>query len=124
MYELLCDVPGEFPFVNHGFGHGQKGPTELLLSWPDRYIAHAIVRFRSRSLEQSLLGREQVSLRVEHRDVADDSLEILPRVGEHSASGASPGCPQRVSAQLVFLVLERLNWPGWECSSFFGPAWS
>src|SRR3954468_9511478 len=24
-YELVCDVAGEFPFVNHGFGHGQKG---------------------------------------------------------------------------------------------------
>src|SRR5690349_3562113 len=21
VYELVCDVPGEFPFVNHGFGH-------------------------------------------------------------------------------------------------------
>jgi nitrite reductase (NO-forming) len=30
VYELLCDVPGEFPFVNHGFGHGQKGSIGIL----------------------------------------------------------------------------------------------
>ena len=30
VYELLCDVPGEFPFVNHGFGHGQKGAIGIL----------------------------------------------------------------------------------------------
>ncbi len=29
-FELLCDVPGEFPFVNHGFGHGQKGSIGFL----------------------------------------------------------------------------------------------
>ena len=29
-FELLCDVPGEFPFVNHGFGHGQKGAVGFL----------------------------------------------------------------------------------------------
>ena len=29
--ELLCDVPGEFPFVNHGFGHGQKGGIGILV---------------------------------------------------------------------------------------------
>jgi nitrite reductase (NO-forming) len=29
-FELLCDVPGEFPFVNHGFGHGQKGTIGIL----------------------------------------------------------------------------------------------
>jgi nitrite reductase (NO-forming) len=29
-FELLCDVPGEFPFVNHGFGHGQKGAIGIL----------------------------------------------------------------------------------------------
>jgi nitrite reductase (NO-forming) len=29
-FELLCDVPGEFPFVNHGFGHGQKGGIGIL----------------------------------------------------------------------------------------------
>lgn len=29
-FELLCDVPGEFPFVNHGFGHGQKGAIGFL----------------------------------------------------------------------------------------------
>lgn len=27
-FELVCDVPGEFPFVNHGFGHGLKGSTD------------------------------------------------------------------------------------------------
>ncbi len=30
-FELLCDIPGEFPFVNHGFGHGQKGAIGILL---------------------------------------------------------------------------------------------
>lgn len=30
-FELVCDVPGEFPFVNHGFGHGQKGSVGILL---------------------------------------------------------------------------------------------
>jgi nitrite reductase (NO-forming) len=29
-FELLCDVPGEFPFVNHAFGHGQKGTIGIL----------------------------------------------------------------------------------------------
>ena len=29
-FELLCDVTGEFPFVNHGFGHGQKGAIGIL----------------------------------------------------------------------------------------------
>lgn len=33
-FELLCDVPGEFPFVNHGFGHGQKGAIGFLLVEP------------------------------------------------------------------------------------------
>lgn len=32
--ELLCDVPGEFPFVNHGFGHGQKGGIGILVVDP------------------------------------------------------------------------------------------
>lgn len=30
-FELLCDVAGEFPFVNHGFGHGQKGTIGFLV---------------------------------------------------------------------------------------------
>jgi nitrite reductase (NO-forming) len=30
VYELVCDVAGEFPFVNHGFGHGQKGAIGIL----------------------------------------------------------------------------------------------
>ena len=30
-FELVCDIPGEFPFVNHGFGHGQKGAIGFLL---------------------------------------------------------------------------------------------
>jgi nitrite reductase (NO-forming) len=30
VFELVCDVPGEFPFVNHGFGHGQKGAIGFL----------------------------------------------------------------------------------------------
>jgi nitrite reductase (NO-forming) len=33
-FELLCDVPGEFPFVNHGFGHGQKGAIGILSVGP------------------------------------------------------------------------------------------
>ena len=31
VYELECRAPGEFPFVNHGFGHGQKGAMGLLV---------------------------------------------------------------------------------------------
>jgi len=30
-FELQCDVAGEFPFVNHGFGHGQKGGIGILI---------------------------------------------------------------------------------------------
>jgi nitrite reductase (NO-forming) len=33
-FELLCDLPGEFPFVNHGFGHGQKGAIGFLVVEP------------------------------------------------------------------------------------------
>lgn len=33
-FELVCDVPGEFPFVNHGFGHGQKGAVGFLVVEP------------------------------------------------------------------------------------------
>ncbi|HEX5829798.1 MAG TPA: multicopper oxidase domain-containing protein [Gemmatimonadaceae bacterium] len=29
--ELVCDIPGKFPFVNHGFGHGQKGAIGFLV---------------------------------------------------------------------------------------------
>ena len=31
VFELLCDVAGEFPFVNHGFGHGQIGAIGFLV---------------------------------------------------------------------------------------------
>lgn len=31
VFDLLADIPGEFPFVNHGFGHGQKGAIGFLL---------------------------------------------------------------------------------------------
>jgi nitrite reductase (NO-forming) len=31
VYDLECDVAGEFPFVNHGFGHGQKGAIGILV---------------------------------------------------------------------------------------------
>ena len=31
VFELVCDVAGEFPFVNHGFGHAQKGAIGILL---------------------------------------------------------------------------------------------
>jgi nitrite reductase (NO-forming) len=34
IFELVCDVPGEFPFVNHGFGHGQKGGIGILVVEP------------------------------------------------------------------------------------------
>lgn len=30
IFEFLADVEGEFPFVNHGFGHGQKGAIGFL----------------------------------------------------------------------------------------------
>jgi nitrite reductase (NO-forming) len=30
IFELLADIPGEFVFVNHGFGHGQKGAIGVL----------------------------------------------------------------------------------------------
>lgn len=30
-FELTCDVAGEFPFVNHAFGHGQKGGIGILV---------------------------------------------------------------------------------------------
>lgn len=30
VFDLIADVPGEFPFVNHGFGHGQKGAIGFL----------------------------------------------------------------------------------------------
>lgn len=31
VFDLVCDNAGEFPFVNHGFGHGQKGSIGLLV---------------------------------------------------------------------------------------------
>jgi nitrite reductase (NO-forming) len=31
IFELVCDVAGEFPFVNHAFGHGQKGAIGILI---------------------------------------------------------------------------------------------
>jgi nitrite reductase (NO-forming) len=31
VFELVCDIAGEFPFVNHGFGHGQKGAIGILV---------------------------------------------------------------------------------------------
>lgn len=31
VFEMIADVPGEFPFVNHGFGHGQKGTIGFLV---------------------------------------------------------------------------------------------
>src|SRR5690348_5963795 len=30
-FELMCDIAGEFPFVNHSFGHGQKGAIGILV---------------------------------------------------------------------------------------------
>jgi len=34
IFELVCDIPGEFPVVNHGFGHGQKGAIGFLIVEP------------------------------------------------------------------------------------------
>ncbi len=34
VFELVCDVAGAFPFVIHGFGHGQKGAIGLLVVEP------------------------------------------------------------------------------------------
>ena len=34
VYELPCDVAGAFPFVIHGFGHGQKGAIGILAVEP------------------------------------------------------------------------------------------
>jgi len=31
IFEMLADVPGEFVFVNHAFGHGQKGAIGILV---------------------------------------------------------------------------------------------
>ena len=31
IFELVANVVGEFPFVNHAFGHGQKGAIGALL---------------------------------------------------------------------------------------------
>ena len=31
VFELVADLAGEFPFVNHGFGHGQKGAIGFLV---------------------------------------------------------------------------------------------
>jgi nitrite reductase (NO-forming) len=33
-FELVCHVPGEFPFVNHGFSHAQKGTIGFLEAVP------------------------------------------------------------------------------------------
>ena len=33
-FEMQCDVAGSFPFVNHGFGHGQKGGMGILVVEP------------------------------------------------------------------------------------------
>jgi nitrite reductase (NO-forming) len=34
IFEFVADVEGEFPFVNHGFGHGQKGAIGFLVVEP------------------------------------------------------------------------------------------
>ena len=31
VFDLIADIAGEFPFVNHGFGHGQKGSIGFLV---------------------------------------------------------------------------------------------
>ncbi|HEU5209647.1 MAG TPA: multicopper oxidase domain-containing protein, partial [Longimicrobiales bacterium] len=30
IFDFVADIAGEFPFVNHGFGHGQKGAIGFL----------------------------------------------------------------------------------------------
>jgi nitrite reductase (NO-forming) len=30
IFEMIADIPGEYVFVNHGFGHGQKGAIGIL----------------------------------------------------------------------------------------------
>ena len=30
VFDFVADIAGEFPFVNHGFGHGQKGAIGFL----------------------------------------------------------------------------------------------
>lgn len=34
VFEFVADIEGEFPFVNHGFGHGQKGAIGFLVVEP------------------------------------------------------------------------------------------
>lgn len=34
IFEFIADIEGEFPFVNHGFGHGQKGAIGFLIVEP------------------------------------------------------------------------------------------
>jgi nitrite reductase (NO-forming) len=34
VFDLMADIEGEFPFVNHGFGHGQKGAIGMLAVEP------------------------------------------------------------------------------------------
>lgn len=34
VFEFVADVEGEFPFVNHGFGHGQKGAIGFVVVEP------------------------------------------------------------------------------------------
>jgi nitrite reductase (NO-forming) len=31
IFEMHADLPGEFVFVNHAFGHGQKGAIGTLI---------------------------------------------------------------------------------------------
>jgi nitrite reductase (NO-forming) len=30
IFEFIADIAGEFPIVNHAFGHGQKGAIGIL----------------------------------------------------------------------------------------------
>lgn len=34
VFDLVCNVPGEFPFVNHAFGHGEQGAIGILVVEP------------------------------------------------------------------------------------------
>jgi nitrite reductase (NO-forming) len=31
IFGLKADVPGKFPFVNHAFGHGDRGAVRVLV---------------------------------------------------------------------------------------------
>ena len=44
VFDLVCDVAGEFPFVNHGFGHGQIGAIGFLVVEAERRASGKLCR--------------------------------------------------------------------------------